>query len=178
MRTDLATALEYDILLTTRLTKLGCAVVHQPAHSLDPQYGQELEKLATCTLGVLLMEEVDSLAHDTHGTPVVHFKHCACVLLHDHLHLTQGSIPSIVHDNIDLPEVHLGGGECGEDVLQLHDVELEHEQVVGGVRCGEVGEDLGLAHGCNCSVTVFEDDLCKLAAEASQCTSDCRKYAG
>ena len=173
-----ATALKCATPLTMRLTKLGCAVVREPTHSLDPRYGQELKKLATCAWGVLLTEEVDSLMCDAHGAPAVCFKHFMHILFRDGLDLPKGSIRSIVHHNIDSPEAHLGSSECGEDVLQLCDIELEREQAVSRVHCDEVGEGLSPAHGHNRSVAVFKDDLSKLVAEASRCASDCCKCAG
>ena len=57
----------------------------------------------------------------------------------------------------------------------LGDIELEREEAVGGVDGDEVCEHLWSACGRDGGVSVLEDDLGELAAEAGRCASDCRE---
>ena len=90
----------------------------------------------------------------------------------DSLGLAEQTIASIVDDNVKTTEVLLGRRERSVDLVVVHDVEGQDEQLLGGVFLLQVCENFGFAESRDDPFAGGEDGLGEALAKAGRSAGD------
>lgn len=136
MLKDVDVSCTADRQVKPRRTVFCGGVMSQHSHTLDGSEGRVLDDPTTDPARVHVPHEPHRFPRDVCGAPEVGLKHCACILIAHKLDLTNQDSPRVVEDDVQPTERLLDCGKCLANVFRIGDVELEHEQAVGGVLGG------------------------------------------